>query len=195
MRASDREREATPYRPSGLLRSELGELDLRRLIAALLVAPLPDRSFPRLRTMLYRLAGVHLGPGSLVFGSIRFAGPSGALSRLRVGAGCFFTTPLYIDLNGEVTIGDRVGIGHDVKLITAAHDLGGPERRCGAVHGVPIRIEDGVWIGAGAIVLPGVTLGAGSVVAAGAVVTRDVPADTLVGGVPARPLRSLGTRP
>jgi acetyltransferase-like isoleucine patch superfamily enzyme len=55
----------------------------------------------------------------------------------------------------------------------------------------PIRIEDGVWIGSRVTVLPGVTIGAGAVIAAGAVVNRDVPPDTLVGGVPARVLRHL----
>lgn len=56
----------------------------------------------------------------------------------------------------------------------------------------PIHLEDDVWIGSGAVVLPGVTIGEGSVVAAGAVVSKDVPPMTIVGGVPAKPIKGIG---
>ncbi|WP_165251625.1 DapH/DapD/GlmU-related protein [Adlercreutzia sp. ZJ304] len=58
----------------------------------------------------------------------------------------------------------------------------------------PIHIEDDVWIGSGAIVLPGVRIGRGSVVAAGAVVTKDVPSMTVVGGIPAKPIKRIATK-
>jgi acetyltransferase-like isoleucine patch superfamily enzyme len=66
-----------------------------------------------------------------------------------------------------------------------------PERRGGERYSRPVVVEDGVWVGACATILPGVTLGRGSVVAAGALVARDVPPHTLVAGVPARPIKSL----
>lgn len=69
--------------------------------------------------------------------------------------------------------------------------MGSSERRAGAGWAKPIHIEDGCWIGARVTVLGGVRIGRGSVVAAGAVVTRDVPENCLVGGVPARLLRQL----
>ena len=81
-----------------------------------------------------------------------------------------------------------------VPLYTALHPLDAETRRSGLESARPIRIGDDVWIGGGAIVLPGVTIGDRSVIAAGSVVTRDVPPDTLVAGNPARPLRQLAIR-
>jgi acetyltransferase-like isoleucine patch superfamily enzyme len=84
-----------------------------------------------------------------------------------------------------------VAVGPGVYFITGTHRIGSHTQRAGPVIAAPIRVGDGVWIGARAILLPGVTVGAGAIVAAGAVVTRDVPADTLVAGVPAQVKRSL----
>jgi galactoside O-acetyltransferase len=91
--------------------------------------------------------------------------------------------------SGGLTIGSRVLIAAQAVLTTRSH----PEElpRFGRVVDAPIVIEDDVWIGAGAIVLPGVTIGRGAIVAAGAVVTSSVAPMTIVGGVPARPIRSI----
>jgi len=75
-----------------------------------------------------------------------------------------------------------------VVLATIDHDLDPASRRN---HYAPIRICDNAWIGASAVITKGVTIGQNAVVAAGAVVTRDVPANTVVGGVPAKVLRRL----
>jgi acetyltransferase-like isoleucine patch superfamily enzyme len=95
----------------------------------------------------------------------------------------------FYDLGG-LAIGNDVMIGPNVSLITSGHPLAPPERRNG-VTASPIVIENNVWIAAGAIVIGGVTIGENSVVAAGAVVTKDVPPNSLVGGNPARLIRSL----
>lgn len=91
--------------------------------------------------------------------------------------------------SGGMTIGNRVLIAAHAVLTTRGH----PERppRFGEIVDAPIAIGDDVWIGAGAVVLPGVTVGAGAIVAAGAVVTESVPPLTIVAGVPARPLRPI----
>ncbi|NTU65300.1 MAG: hypothetical protein HGB05_18340 [Chloroflexi bacterium] len=65
------------------------------------------------------------------------------------------------------------------------------DQRAGATFSAPVTIQDGTWLGARCIVLPGVTVGRGSVVGAGSVVTKDVPPNTLVGGVPAKVIRSI----
>ena len=95
----------------------------------------------------------------------------------------------HIRASGGVTIGDRVLIASHVVITSRAHPIELP--RFGVTKDAPIRIEDDVWIGAGAIVLPGVTVGAGAVIAAGAVVTHDVPPRTVVAGVPARTVREI----
>ncbi len=90
---------------------------------------------------------------------------------------------------GGIFIGDGALIGHNVVLATLNHAMS-PKDRATMVPAA-IHIGRNVWIGANATVLPGVTIGDGSIVAAGAVVTKDVPENTIVGGVPARIIRQL----
>lgn len=98
----------------------------------------------------------------------------------------------YTHIEAPITIGDRCDIGPAVEFITGGHDIGSASRRAGTGTAKPIVINEGCWIGASAKILGGVSIGAGSVVAAGAVVTRDVPADVLVAGVPAVIKKKLG---
>jgi acetyltransferase-like isoleucine patch superfamily enzyme len=95
---------------------------------------------------------------------------------------------------GGVTIGNQVMIAHGSQIISAGHRIPsvGESMRFSGLDAAPIVIEDGAWVGAGAIVLPGVTIGKGSVVAAGSVVTKDVAPNTVVAGVPSS---VIATRP
>ncbi len=108
---------------------------------------------------------------------------------LKIGKNVFINSGCRFQDQGGITIGDGTLIGHNVVLATINHDLD-PARR-GDNLPFPIVIGEGVWIGANATVLPGVTIGDHAVVAAGAVVTKDVPADTVVGGVPAKTIRRI----
>ena len=90
----------------------------------------------------------------------------------------------HIRASGGVTIGDRVLIAAGAVVTSREHPVALP--RYGVTADAPVVIEDDVWIGAGAIVLPGVTIGRGAIVGAGAVVTATVAPFTIVGGVPAR---------
>ena len=91
---------------------------------------------------------------------------------------------------GGLIIADDVMIGPNVSIITSGHPIEPSQRRDGVIA-KPITIEKNVWIAAGAIIIGGVKIGENSVVAAGSVVTKDVPPNTLVGGNPARKIRTV----
>ncbi len=106
----------------------------------------------------------------------------------RIGKNVFINHDCtFLDMGG-ITIEDDVLIGPKVCITTESHPLDPKERR--KLLAKPVVIKQNAWIGAGATILPGVTIGENSVVAAGAVVTKDVPANTVVGGVPARVVKS-----
>ncbi|UJA20884.1 sugar O-acetyltransferase [Thermoleophilia bacterium SCSIO 60948] len=109
---------------------------------------------------------------------------------IRVGRDVFINQGCTLNDIGGITIGDEVFIGPNVSLISSGHPVD-PVRRRAEITAAPITIERGVWLCAGATVLQGVTVGEDSVVAAGAVVSRDVPAGVIVCGVPARVLRPV----
>ena len=110
--------------------------------------------------------------------------------KLRVGANVFVNHGCTLNDMGGIEIGEDTMIGPNVSLLTTGHPTAVADRRAGITI-ASIHIGANVWIGAGATVLGGVTVGDGAVVAAGAVVSRDVPPATLVGGVPARAIRTL----
>jgi acetyltransferase-like isoleucine patch superfamily enzyme len=94
----------------------------------------------------------------------------------------------FLDMGG-ITIEDEVLIGPRVNLVTENHPLDPADRR--ALVTKPILIKRNAWIGAGATILPGVTVGENAVVAAGAVVSKDVPDNVIVGGIPAKIIKSI----
>ena len=108
---------------------------------------------------------------------------------IHIGKNVFINMGCKFQDQGGIYIGDGALIGHNVVLATLNHAMS-PEDRASMIP-APIRIGKRVWIGANATVLPGVTIGDGSIVAAGAVVTKDVPENTVVAGVPAVPIRHL----
>ena len=111
-------------------------------------------------------------------------------NEIRVGRNVFINQNCtFYDLGG-LDIADDVMVGPNVNLITTGHPVEPSQRRAITI-GKPIVIERNVWIAAGAIVIGGVTVGENSVIAAGSVVTKNVPANTLVGGNPAKVIRSI----
>ena len=89
----------------------------------------------------------------------------------------------------RVTIGSRVMFGPRVQIYTASHPLHPQLRRQGLEYAKPVTIGDNVWIGGGAIILPGVTIGDNVVIGAGSVVTKDIPSDKVALGSPCRAVR------
>ena len=105
---------------------------------------------------------------------------------VRLGAGAFLNFGCVILDVVTVEIGEGTQIGPAVQIYAADHPREPAERRAGLEWGRPVRIGRNVWIGGGAILLPGVTVGDDAVIGAGSVVTRDVPAGATVFGNPAR---------
>jgi maltose O-acetyltransferase len=110
---------------------------------------------------------------------------------ITIGAGTFINYGLVALDVAAITIGRDVQIGPNVQLLTPTHPVDPALRRAKYEAAQPIVIEDNVWLGGGAIILPGVTVGRNSVVGAGAVVTRSIPPDSVAVGNPARVIRTL----
>ena len=110
---------------------------------------------------------------------------------ITVGKNVFINTGCRFQDQGGIHLGDGALIGHNVVLATLNHGEDPAKRHI--LRGAPIVLGKNVWIGANATVVPGVTIGDGAIVAAGAVVTRDVPPNAVVGGVPARIIKRIET--
>jgi len=110
---------------------------------------------------------------------------------LRIGSRTFINFNFTALDVAAITIGDDVQIGPNVQLLTPTHPVEPGPRRDKLEAAQPITIGDNVWIGGGAIILPGVAVGENSVIGAGAVVTKDVPANVVAVGNPARVVRSI----
>ena len=108
---------------------------------------------------------------------------------ITVGKNVFINSGCKFQDQGGIVIEDGVLIGHNTVLATLNHDFD-PDKRS-TLHPAPITIGKNVWIGSNSTILPGVTIGDGSIIAAGAVVTKDVPAGVIVAGVPAKVIKNI----
>lgn len=164
------------------------------------------RWYIRMLAPLYQ----HRGRGSVIHGSVRmdtppyrkfhlgrnsvvesFACINNAMGDVIIGD--HTRIGLHNTIIGPVTIGNHVNLAQNITVTALNHIFSDIQKRIDeqGVSTTPVVIEDDVWIGANAVILPGVTIGTHSVVAAGAVVTKDVPAGSLVGGVPAKTIKSI----
>lgn len=141
----------------------------------------------RVRALLSQLFGRPVDPSLRVFPP--FYTDFG--KNIRLGKGVFINACCHFQDHGGVVLGDGCQIGHNVVFATLDHGLAPADRH--TTYPAPIVLGRNVWVGANATILRGVTIGDNAVVAAGAVVTKDVAADTIVGGVPAKPLRKIET--
>lgn len=111
--------------------------------------------------------------------------------RVSFGDNVFINTDFMVLGSGKITIGNNVLIGPGARFYTPNHSMDLDTRRAGWEIGLPITVEDDVWLGGSVVICPGVTIGARSVVGAGSVLTKDVPPDVVVGGNPARIIREI----
>lgn len=137
----------------------------------------------RVRKFFYRRAGMRIDPSSSIHWRAEFYAPE----RIEIGPHCTIGDSVFLDGRSGLTIGANVNFGSHVTIYTRQHDVDDPDF---AEIGGPVTIGDYAWVSSHSIILPGISIGEGAVVAAGAVVTKDIAPYTLVGGNPARPIRS-----
>ncbi len=159
-----------------ILRRWWSYLEDLELLWLSLVAVVPLHWFRRL---FFRLSGVKIGKNSTIHIGARFYAPRG----VRIGEGTLVGDHVVLDGRAPLQIGNHVDIASEVMIYNGEHNIQAEDFR--PVE-APVTIGDYVFIGPRAIVLPGVKVGRGAVVAAGAVVTKDVPEQAMVGGVPAK---------
>ena len=135
--------------------------------------------FHSIRLAIFRWAGVTIGRQSTIHIGCRFYQPK----TVRIGEGTIIGDHATLDGRAPLTIGNHVDMASGVWIYNSEHDIHSQDMR---PIEAPVTIEDYVFIGPRAIILPGVTIGKGAVVAAGAIVTKNVPARAVVGGVPAQ---------
>ena len=159
---------------------------IKRCIALFLVNHIykGPKHFEIKRKLLNRI-GIQIGKGTKVVGPIE------CLGRLVVGENCWIGKNLKVNGNGTVEIGDNCDIAPEVTFQTGGHEIGVQERRAGEGLVFSQRIGNGTWIGGRVTIINNTYIGDACVVAACACVTRDVPSNCLVGGVPAKVIRVL----
>jgi maltose O-acetyltransferase len=132
-----------------------------------------------IRSFFYILFGVQIGPRSIINIGARMYNPT----NISIGEDCVIGEKIVMDGREKLSIGNHVDIASEVMIYNSEHNINDESF---AATSAPVTIEDYVFIGPRAIILPGVTIRKGAVVGAGAVVTKDVEAFSIVGGVPAK---------
>ena len=173
--------EAVPFNDPDYFRIINACNDTRKLVVQLNAASDGEE----IRNLLRKITGVDVDDTTMIFPPFQI----NYGRNTKVGKGVFINFDCtFLDLGG-ITIDDNVMLAPKVSLLSEGHPVAVNDRQtltAGRIH-----IQRGAWIGAGAIILQGVTIGENAVVAAGAVVSNDVPANTVVGGIPAKHIKNL----
>ena len=151
-------------------------LDIELMVLSVICALVPLHS---IRNLFLRLVGVRIGKHSFIHMGVRFYYPHG----VRIGQGTVVGDHAFLDGRAPLKIGNHVDIASQVLIYNSEHDINSEDFE--PIYG-EVEIEDYVFIGPRATILPGVKIGKGAIVAAGAVVTKDIPEFAIVVGVPAQ---------
>jgi len=151
-----------------------------------IVTRLPSHKIRRF--FLRHFMGMKIGQGSSLHMGLKLY----TYGHIAIGNHCVIDRDCVLDGRGGITLGNNVNISPEVMILTAYHDPNSPD-----FAGIekPVVIEDYAWLATRALILPGVKVGRGAIVAAGAVVTKDVPPEVIVGGNPARFIRKRNGNP
>ena len=139
-----------------------------------------------LRRFYLRAFGIKIGNNSCIHRWCKFF----HIGKISIGQNSVVNFGCYLDNRRGITIGNNVGIAHNVKIYTLGHNIDSPEF---GTKGAPVVVGDNAFVFSNALIMPGVTIHEGAVVLAGSVVTKDVPAWNVVGGNPARIIKKRTT--
>jgi acetyltransferase-like isoleucine patch superfamily enzyme len=162
------------------------KLELLKLVTAV-----QSRTSPEQRANWLRRFGFRLGQGTKIEGMPQITGTRALFDSFVTGEHCELGADCILDLHEQITLGHHVTLGPGTMLLTSSHELGPSSHRAGNVTYAPVTVQNGAWVMARAIILPGVTIGEGAIVEVGAVVNKNVRAHTRVGGSPAVQLEVL----
>ena len=165
---------------------------MRELIFLTLANHLPRLKISdRIRFKLLRLAGMKINGSCIILSPLSIR-PVGGAKNIEIGRGSFINTDVRFGvLDGHVTIGENVLIGGRGSFETVSHTISYTPGKMRKRTTGSIVVKNDVWIGAGVIIIQGVTIHHGAIIAAGSVVTKDVEANTIVGGVPAKFIKNV----
>ena len=161
---------------------------IRRRIFVTMANLLRGGHFFGVKRFLLRCAGISVGTQSKIVGPVYI----GTVASMTIGANSWIGHDCSVEGNGSVVVGDNVDIAPHCVFSTGGHSMGRSSRRAGAGESYSQFVGNGSWVGIRCTFVNEVHVGEGSVVAAGAVVTKDVPADVVVGGIPAKVIKQCG---
>ena len=168
-----------------MLREEATGLHPRLQAITIAQSFLPKRESGLSRARLFALVGFRIGEGTRIDGWPRITGQTGLEAKLSIGKNCGIGDQCGLDLSELISIGDDVTLSPGTMILTSTHEMASAQHRAGKIITAPVSIGSGAWLGPRCIILPGANIGEGVVVDAGAVVNKEVPAHTRVGGIPA----------
>ena|ERR1700683_595571 len=167
-----------------------GKAKVKNAIASLILLILPTTRCFAFKRYVLTLLGISVGPGTKVCGRVIFLGAG----MVTIGADCWIGpgSRFYTSVNGNVILGDRCDVAHEVCFITGSHRIGDATRRAGEGRGDDILVSSGTWIGTRAVLLGGCRIEGPSVVGAQSLLLpRNYPANAVIVGSPGRVAKSL----
>lgn len=141
---------------------------------------------PKVRIRMLRWLGFDISRGADIRGGAVITGRD-----IAIGAGTYIGAAAFLDGDGGLTLGENCNIAPRVSFYTVTHQIGNAHRRAAAHEKYPVRIGNGVWVGAGSTIIPGVTIGDGCVIGAGSLVVSDCEPHGVYVGSPAKRTRDL----